>query len=72
LGGWGTVAPGRVELFTLRTNPRGSMVEPHVQETADLLRNILSSVCEREAAITAEPKRPAREQEDSYPSSCAA
>jgi phthiocerol/phenolphthiocerol synthesis type-I polyketide synthase E len=43
LGGWGEVAPGRVELFTLTANPRGSMVEPHVRELAEVLRHRIAS-----------------------------
>lgn len=43
LGGWGPVAPGRVELFTLTANPRGSLVKPHVRELAEVLCDRISS-----------------------------
>ena len=43
LGGWGPVAPGRVELFPLAANPRGCMVEPHAEKLAVALDRRISS-----------------------------
>ena len=43
LGGWKSIAPGRVELISLESNPRGSMVEPHVRELAAALRKRIES-----------------------------
>jgi hypothetical protein len=42
LAGWGGVATGGTELFTLSSNPRGSLVEPHVRELAQILRSHLT------------------------------
>jgi amino acid adenylation domain-containing protein len=46
LGGWGEVAQGGVQLFSLPMGPRGSLVEPYVGQLAALLRRCLDRAIE--------------------------
>ena len=41
LAGWNGLAAEGTELFTLSSNPRGSLVEPHVRELANVLHRCL-------------------------------
>jgi amino acid adenylation domain-containing protein len=41
LGGWGEVAQGGVRLYSLPFSPRGSLIEPYVEELASNLRECL-------------------------------
>ncbi len=48
LGGWGHVAQGGVQLFSLPISPRGSLVEPHVVQLAANLRVCIDQALENE------------------------
>jgi thioesterase domain-containing protein len=55
LGGWGEVAQGGVRLFSLPISPRGSLVEPYVQQLAALLRRCLDRAIENSNNVAPEP-----------------
>ena len=48
LGGWGDVAHGGVKLYSLPISPKGTLIEPYVQQLAALLRECLDQAAERE------------------------
>ena len=55
LGGWGEVAQGGVRLFSLPISPRGSLVEPYVQQLAALLRSCLDRAIDNSKKAAPEP-----------------
>ncbi|MGA2966913.1 MAG: condensation domain-containing protein [Terriglobales bacterium] len=55
LGGWGKVAQGGVQLFSLSISPRGSLVEPYVGQLAVLLRGCLDRAMENPGTSAHEP-----------------
>ena len=42
LYGWGDIPTGGVELYELPVNPRGSLIEPYVEELARKLTEVIS------------------------------
>jgi thioesterase domain-containing protein/acyl carrier protein len=54
MSGWGSVAPGRVRLYTLPIGPKGSLVEPYVQQLAALLRSCLDQAAVRHRRLSPE------------------
>lgn len=46
LGGWGEVAQDGVQVFSLPISPRGSLVEPYVEQLATILRDCLDRAAE--------------------------
>ncbi len=55
LGGWGEVAQGGVQLFSLPISPRGSLVEPYVGHLAHRLRGCLDQAVEKSRIVVHEP-----------------
>ena len=64
LGGWTAVAPGRVRLISLPFSPKGSLVEPYVEQLAGILRG-----CIDEAMLRSQP--PVEVEVTAHPASCA-
>jgi len=54
MGGWGHVAQGGVRLYSLPISPKGSLVEPYVQQLAALLRGCLDQAAEQHRRLPAE------------------
>jgi amino acid adenylation domain-containing protein len=55
MGGWGDIAQGGVRLYSLPISPKGTLVEPYVQQLAALLRECLDQAAERQQRLPAEP-----------------
>ncbi|MFZ1916797.1 MAG: amino acid adenylation domain-containing protein [Terriglobales bacterium] len=55
LGGWGQIAQGGVQMFSLPISPRGSLVEPFVGHLAHLLRGCLDRALENSKIVLHEP-----------------